>query len=117
MHHIPEAGKTGTAQVVYYGPQKDKYGTNTLNLVHVGFAPFENPEVAYAVMIPWATTNFEQYRSQANHIAREILDVYFDLQKKYADEGVSTSSVQQTMISPTTEKKLNEDEAVETINE
>ncbi|MEK4229972.1 peptidoglycan D,D-transpeptidase FtsI family protein [Solibacillus sp. FSL H8-0538] len=111
------AGKTGTAQVVYYGPQKDKYGTNTLNLVHVGFAPFENPEVAYAVMIPWATTNFEQYRSQANHIAREILDVYFDLQKKYADEGVSTSSVQQTMISPTTEKKLNEDEAVETINE
>ena len=28
-----------------------------LTLTHVGFAPYENPEVAYAVVIPWVTTN------------------------------------------------------------
>lgn len=111
------AGKTGTAQVVYYGPQKEKYGTDTINIVHVGYAPFENPEVAYALIIPWATTNFNQYLPQGNQIAREVLDTYFDLKKKYATDGISTSSVEQKMINATSEEKLNEDEAVETVNE
>ena len=111
------AGKTGTAQVVYYGPQKEKYGTDTINIVHVGYAPYENPEVAYALIIPWATTNFNVSLPHGNQIAREVLDVYFDLKKKYATDGVSTSSVDQQIIHPTTDEKLNEDEAVETVNE
>ncbi|MER2106512.1 MAG: penicillin-binding transpeptidase domain-containing protein [Solibacillus sp.] len=110
------AGKTGTAQVVYYGPQRDKYGTDTINVVHVGYAPFENPEVAYALIIPWATTNFDIYLPQGNQMAKEILDKYFELQKKYEKEGLSTSSVEQKIIN-TNETKLNEDEAVETVNE
>ncbi|MER1986165.1 MAG: penicillin-binding transpeptidase domain-containing protein [Solibacillus sp.] len=110
------AGKTGTAQVVYYGPQRDKYGTDTINIVHVGYAPFENPEVAYALIIPWATTNFNIYLPQGNQMAKEILDKYFELQKKYEKEGLSTSSVEQKIIN-TNETKLNEDEAVETVKE
>ena len=110
------AGKTGTAQVVYFGPQREKYGTHTINIVHTGYAPFENPEIAYAVLIPWATTNFDIYLPHANQIAREIADKYFELQKKYSTDGVSTSSVDQKIIN-TNEEKLDEDEAVETINE
>lgn len=110
------AGKTGTAQVVYYGPQRDKYGTDTINIVHVGYAPYENPEVAYALIIPWATTNFDIYLPQGNQIAKEVLDKYFELQKKYEQEGLSTSAVEQHIIN-TNETKLNEDEAVKTINE
>lgn len=110
------AGKTGTAQVVYYGPQKDKYGTDTINNVHVGFAPYENPEVAYAVIFPWSTTNFDVHLGQANRAAREILDYYFELKEKYAKEGISTSSVDKPIIKDSDEK-LEEDEAVETVNE
>ena len=110
------AGKTGTAQVVYYGPQKDKYGTDTINNVHVGFAPFENPEVAYAVIFPWSTTNFDVHLGQANKAAREILDYYFELKEKYAEKGISTSSVEKPIIKDSDEK-LEEDEEVKTVKE
>lgn len=110
------AGKTGTAEVVYYGPKREKWKTSTVNIVHVGYAPFENPEVAYAVVIPWATTN-PQPLPHANKIAREILDKYFELQKKYSENGLTTSSVEQTIRSATSEEKLDEDETEEIINE
>lgn len=110
------AGKTGTAQVVYYGPQRERYGTDTINIVHVGYAPYENPQVAYALIIPWVTTNFDIYFPQGNLIAKEILDKYFELQKEYSTEGVTTSSVEQKIIK-SDQEKLNEDEAVKTIIE
>ena len=110
------AGKTGTAQVVYYGPQREKYGTDTINIVNVGFAPFDDPEIAYAVIFPWATTNFNVHLSNANRTARELLDYYFELKKKYADEGLSTSKVDKPIIKDSDEK-LDEDEEVKTVNE
>ncbi|WP_442916898.1 peptidoglycan D,D-transpeptidase FtsI family protein [Lysinibacillus sp. 54212] len=110
------AGKTGTAEVVYYGPQRDKWRTNTVNIVHTGYAPFENPEVAYAVMIPWATTNPKPL-PHANKIAREILDKYFELQKKYSENGISTNTVEQTILPAITKDKLDEDETEEKVNE
>lgn len=110
------AGKTGTAEVVYYGPLREEYGTTTINLTHVGFAPFENPEVAYAVFIPWVTTNYDIYQPQNNEIAREILDVYFKLKEKYAENGVSESSVEQKILPPTTDEKIDENTVEQTVN-
>ena len=48
------AGKTGTAEVVYYGPIRNNGQIRLPS--HAGFAPYENPEVAYAVIIPWHTS-------------------------------------------------------------
>ena len=110
------AGKTGTAEVVYYGPQRDKWKTNTINLVHVGYAPFEDPEIAYAIIYPWATTNFERLPVQATYAARDLVDAYFELKNKYVDEGLSSSKVEKPIINQSDEK-LDEDEAVETVNE
>lgn len=112
------AGKTGTAQVVYYGPQKEKYGTDTINIVHVGYAPFENPEIAYAIIYPWATTNFSDsnYLPHANVTAREFVDAYFELKSKYVEEGISTSKIEKPIIKDSDEK-LSEDEAVEKVTE
>ena len=110
------AGKTGTAQVVYYGPQKEKYGTDTINIVHVGYAPFENPEIAYAIIYPWATTDFDTYFPQGNETARELLDAYFELKKKYATDGLTQSQVAMPIIKASTET-LDEDEVVETVKE
>ncbi|MEK4130541.1 penicillin-binding protein 2 [Solibacillus sp. FSL W8-0474] len=111
------AGKTGTAEVVYYGPHQDKWRTNTINIVHVGYAPFENPEIAYAIIFPWATTIFENnYLPHANLTARELVDSYFELKTKYAEEGLSSSKVEKSIIKHSDEK-LDEDEEVETVNE
>lgn len=106
------AGKTGTAQVVYYGPQHDKYGTETINIVHVGFAPFENPEVAYALIFPWATTNFDVSLPHGNQAAREILDIYFELKDQYQNENISTNKVQLPMTT-FSEKVADENETSE----
>ncbi len=111
------AGKTGTAEVVYYGPIRDEWRTQTVNLTHVGFAPYNNPEVAYAVMIPWVTTNFNIYQPHNNEIAREILDVYFELKEKYAENGISSHSVEQKILPPTTDEKIDEETEEQLVNE
>jgi len=87
------AGKTGTAQVVYFGPQRDKFGMETINSTHIGFAPYDNPEIAYAVLVPWVPYYNGQYESSGTVLAREIVDAYFAIQKKKAttDENLSTT--------------------------
>jgi len=111
------AGKTGTAEVVYYGPLRDKWATNTINIAHVGFAPYDNPEVAYAVIFPWATTNYNISLPTAAQTAREILDVYFELKDKYAKEGLTSSSAKQEILQATTGEKIDEDTEDEVVNE
>ena len=104
------AGKTGTAEVVYFGPLKEKWKTDVLNLTHVGFAPYENPEIAYAVVIPWATTNFVTPLPHANKIARRSLDKYYELKAKYESTKFSESNVEQPILPASTEEKIGEDE-------
>ncbi|MFJ8090746.1 peptidoglycan D,D-transpeptidase FtsI family protein [Lysinibacillus sp. NPDC095746] len=104
------AGKTGTAEVVYYGPLRDYYGTSTINLTHVGFAPFDNPEIAYAVVIPWATTYTTQHLSNNNEIARRAVDKYFELKAKYNTEKVTDSNVKQPILPAISKDKIGEDE-------
>lgn len=64
------AGKTGTAQV-YDG--KGGYNYN-YNLTLVGYAPYDNPEIAFSVVIP----NVENDGSGINKtIGKRLLDYYF----------------------------------------
>lgn len=111
------AGKTGTAQVVYYGPQSDKYGTDTINIVHVGFAPFDKPEVAYALIFPWVTTNFDINLPHANQAAREILESYFRLKSEYEVQGLTDSAVDRNILPSASEEILNEDTIEQTVQE
>lgn len=104
------AGKTGTAEVVYYGPLREYFSTMTVNLAHVGFAPYDNPEIAYAVLIPWATTNFSIPLPYNNVIARQAVEKYFELKKKYQDTNVSESKEKQVILPAITDDKIEEDE-------
>jgi penicillin-binding protein A len=62
------AGKTGTAQV------SDGSGGYNYNLTLIGYAPYDNPEVAISVVVP----NVENDSSGINKsIGRKILDFYF----------------------------------------
>ena len=111
------AGKTGTAEVVYYGPIREKWATETINIAHVGFAPYENPEIAYAVIFPWATTNYNISLPTASQTAREIVDVYFELKEKYAQEGRTSSSVKQEILPAPTGEKIDEETEDEKVTE
>ncbi len=80
------AGKTGTAQAFYDGPQRVK-GTpppETENVTYVSYAPYDNPEIAMAVAVPWA------YQTKSNHmnldIAKQVYDTYFELKAKRAQQ-------------------------------
>ena len=81
------AAKTGTAEAFYDGPNRTKYSEPqpTMNITLVGYAPADNPEVAFAIVVPWA------YQGHSGHtmtkdIASAVLDEFFNLKKERAKE-------------------------------
>lgn len=81
------AGKTGTAEVTYYDSSSPYNGQSSINTSHVGFAPYDNPEVAFAVLIPYITTDGSEVPPASNEIGRAALDKYFELKKKKTSES------------------------------
>lgn len=77
------AGKTGTAQALYDGPQRMKYDRppEVVNLSLVAYAPCDKPEVAVAVVVPWAYQGEKGHHAN-NMIGRRVLDAYFSLKQK-----------------------------------
>lgn len=78
------AGKTGTAEAFYDGPDRWKFGKEpppVINLSLVSYAPSSNPEVAMAVLVPWAYQGTAE--NKANFaIGRRVMDTYFAFQNK-----------------------------------
>jgi len=78
------AGKTGTAQIPYGGDKaigRDANGQRKIiyNLTLVGYAPLDNPEVAFSVVVPWV---HDDKTGINGYIGREIMDAYFELKKQ-----------------------------------
>lgn len=71
------AGKTGTAEAVYYGDHVDRRGESTNNRLFVGFAPYDNPQIAISVVIPYLPS--EGYNSHVNEVARQVFDAFFQV--------------------------------------
>ncbi|MEK5523517.1 peptidoglycan D,D-transpeptidase FtsI family protein [Heyndrickxia sp. FSL W8-0423] len=73
------AGKTGTAEALYDGPVPHSPGLMLWNLTFAGYAPYDNPEIALSVVVPWSTTD----KMHPNlDIADDVFKAYFDLKKK-----------------------------------
>ena len=99
------AGKTGTAEINYYDDKESPFYTKaSVNTTHVGFAPYENPEVAYAVLIPYITTDPRNVPPASNEIARAALDKYYELKNKEVNESPSV------IKSPATDTAVEEGE-------
>ncbi len=84
------AGKTGTAQAFYDGPDRKKYGTEppeVMNLSLVGYAPSENPEIAMAVLVPWAYTPSASDTRANLLIGSDVMDAYFNLKNTRAQQA------------------------------
>ncbi|SEM46306.1 cell elongation-specific peptidoglycan D,D-transpeptidase [Paenisporosarcina quisquiliarum] len=102
-------GKTGTAQSFYYDPAVD-VNFATVNLTHVGFAPYDNPEIAYALVIPQASLESKYKTNFSTPIAKRLVDKYFEIKKKNnaTTAGDSTST---PLIKPAyTNDKIDEEE-------
>jgi len=70
------AGKTGTAENEIY--QDSELVANTENQTIVGYAPYDNPEIALAVVVPNAGTGSISINST---IAERIMDTYFEMKQ------------------------------------
>jgi penicillin-binding protein A len=90
------AGKTGTAEAFYDGPIKSKFMTPTYNLTLVGYAPHDNPEIAFSVVVPWAYQSESNRYPINNKIGEKILDAYFELKQKRGNEVQTESSSAQS---------------------
>lgn len=83
------AGKTGTAQAFYDGPERKNYGKEppeVMNLSLVSYAPSDNPEVAMAVLVPWAYQG-DKGPSPNLEIGRRVLDTYFNLKNEKLNQA------------------------------
>lgn len=72
------AGKTGTAQNEIW---ENGVKIDTQNLTLVGYAPFDDPEVAFAIVVPHLG-NVTGQHPISNRIGERILDTYFELKEK-----------------------------------
>ncbi|KGX87511.1 peptidoglycan D,D-transpeptidase FtsI family protein [Pontibacillus litoralis] len=94
------AGKTGTAQVDYYERKEDKNGEvyykphrDMENLTLVGYAPYEDPEIAFAVVVPYTGSVTGQYNVE-DEIGSDILDSYFELKEERASGNTQNEEEQ-----------------------
>ncbi|GEL77326.1 peptidoglycan D,D-transpeptidase FtsI family protein [Tenuibacillus multivorans] len=71
------AGKTGTAESAIYPGDGTKI--DTINLSLVGYAPYDNPEIAFAIVAPHLGESDSHIN---NEIGRRLLDTYFELKEK-----------------------------------
>lgn len=71
------AGKTGTAEASYFGEDETRRGEEVINKTYVGYAPYDDPEIAITVVVPYlpyGNTNYENTR-----VARQVMDAYFQV--------------------------------------
>ncbi len=71
------AGKTGNAEAIYWDKVNQKIGPQVTNLSFVGYAPYDDPEIAIAVLIPYLPIE----NSGTNHLnmSKRIFDAYFNV--------------------------------------
>lgn len=93
---VKVAGKTGTAQAFYDGPKKESSMVQTTNQTFVAYAPYEKPEVAMAVVVPWAYQGTAKHSMQHN-IGRQTLEAFFKQKQQRAKKGLDNATVEQSV--------------------
>lgn len=71
------AGKTGTAEAIYWNPDSDQHQSSVTNLSFVGYAPYDDPEIAIAIIVPYLPN--ENTGSINLEMSRQIFDAYFQV--------------------------------------
>ncbi len=99
MKQYKPAGKSGTAESRYQEilPNGEKRYYDTLNFNLVGYAPYDDPEIAFAIMVPYASTDFNVTGGISTRIGDAVMDAYFNLKKERANgENQETEEAEDT---------------------
>ncbi|MGP4074418.1 peptidoglycan D,D-transpeptidase FtsI family protein [Halobacillus sp. K22] len=92
------AGKTGTAEasksIPVNGGDSYRLEDNLLNKTLIGYAPHNDPEIAFSVVTPYLG-NDTPTTSVSNKIGARIGKAYFDLKEKREKEGVGAQPSEQ----------------------
>lgn len=72
------AGKTGTAQSYYVDNGRFEKGVETNHSSFVGYAPYDDPEIAISVIVPHAFYGSQPFSyTIGSHIAQRVFQAYF----------------------------------------
>ncbi len=88
------AVKTGTAQNQFYVDGEEQ---QTNNLTLVGYAPYDEPEIAFAIVIPKAGIGNDQNGIHHN-IGNRLIDAYFEIKEEKAQEQRDTTEQIETDV-------------------
>ncbi len=99
------AGKTGSAETFHAESRQD-----AVNSTFVAYAPFVNPEIALAVVVPTAYTEKMLYPIN-QMIAQRVFRAYFELQqtRNISDDALDEYIPEDSDIIEDTEEKESED--------
>ncbi|MFO8069517.1 MAG: penicillin-binding protein 2 [Alkalibacterium sp.] len=88
------AGKTGTAQAYYWDEAKKRITDEVTNITYVGYAPFDDPEIAIAVVVPYLPVSSSDRSNRENlRASRRVFDAYFkagEFKEEPSGESVET---------------------------
>lgn len=90
------AGKTGTAETVYDGD-------SVTNKTYVGYAPYDNPQIAISVVVPYLPNTNSNYQNTVS--ARKVMDAYF----KTGDYADSADEVEEVDVNNANQQLQNEE--------
>ncbi|OFL65071.1 MULTISPECIES: peptidoglycan D,D-transpeptidase FtsI family protein [Facklamia] len=93
---IKLGSKTGTAEAFYSGPIQYAKNNPVTNASFIGFAPYDKPEIAVAVVVPYLKEGI--LAVDVLNLAKQIMDIYFESQSETnqlikGQEGVDTNAI------------------------
>ncbi|MCP3739328.1 penicillin-binding protein 2 [Rossellomorea sp. BNER] len=104
------AAKSGTAEAFYKGPNMEK-AVPTYNTTLIGYAPYDSPEIAFSVFVPWSHQDKDPYVNKV--IAKRVMDKYFELKKQSDKEGLFDAAVESEVRNADEAEELQEHERQE----
>lgn len=76
--------KTGTTEAFYAGPIQYAANKPVTNATFVGYAPFDHPQIAISVVVPYLDE--DAWGRESTKIAHDVFNAYFELQDETKEE-------------------------------
>lgn len=92
---IDVGSKTGTTEAFYSGPIQYAANEPVTNATYVGFAPFDDPEIAISVVVPYLAE--EAWGRESTKVAHEVMNAYF---QHHAETSGTIENYMQTFVPP-----------------
>lgn len=84
MNYPIEVGsKTGTTEAFYSGPIQYAQNQPVTNATYIGFAPYDDPEIAISVVIPYLEE--ANWGRESTRVAHAVMNAYFEMQAETSE--------------------------------